>query len=408
MPIYRYTALNRKGKEEKGILDAGSVVLARKMLRAKGLYVRNIAEDEEKRERELFPFLTKFLYRVPRRDVALFARQLGTLLDAGLPLDRSLTNIIEQTENEYLKKALIAIKADVVEGEALSGALAKHSAIFPSMYSNLISVGEKTGTYEKALLRLADLEDANLAMKNKVQAALFYPIIMVALLGGIMAFLLAVVIPQIQMMFAQMDLQLPFITRFVLMLSDILTSWKILLVIGLIAGGVYAFQRYYATPEGRQKVESQLLRVPLVGNLLRKALLGRFARNLGVMLENRVPLITSLQVVSRVVDHSIFNQEIDRAIGRIKEGSRITDAFGDSVIVNQMILGMLSAGEASDNISGMVLKIADILDEDVNAAIQKFSTLLEPLMIIFMGGAIIVIMLAILLPIYDLTSQMQF
>ncbi|MEQ8353423.1 MAG: type II secretion system F family protein [Leptospiraceae bacterium] len=408
MPIYRYTALNRKGKEEKGILDAGNAVLARKMLRTKGLYVRTISQDEEKRERELFPFLTKLIYRVPRRDVALFARQLGTLLDAGLPLDRSMNNIIDQTENEFLKKALIEVKSDVVEGDSLSIALSKHPAIFPSIYGNLISVGEKTGTYEKALLRLADLEEANLTMKSKVQAALFYPLLMLVLLGAIMAFLMGIVVPQIERLFEEMDMDLPLITQVVLAISDLMSSWKILIVIGIIAGAVYGVQRYYSTPEGRRRIEELLLKVPLIGSLLQKSLLARFSRNLGVMLENRVPLITSLQVVSKVVNHSIFHAEIEGAIAKIKEGSRITEAFRDSVIVNQMILGMLSAGEASDNIPGMVNKIADILDEEVNAAVQKFSTLLEPIMIILMGGLIALIMMAILLPINDLQQNMQF
>ncbi|MCB1171336.1 MAG: type II secretion system F family protein [Leptospiraceae bacterium] len=408
MPIYRYTALNKKGKEEKGILDAGSAVLARKILRAKGLYVRNLVQDQEKRERELMPFLSKLVYRVPRRDVALFARQLGTLLDAGLPLDRSLNNIIDQTENEFLKKALIATRADVVEGDALSTALSRHPAIFPQIYSNLISVGEKTGTYEKALLRLADLEEANLNMKSKVQAALFYPIIMLALLGAIMVFLMGVVVPQIERLFDEMDMDLPFITEAVLAFSNMMSSAWILVPITLISGITIAINRYYATPEGRRRIEELLLKIPLVGGLLQKSILARFSRNLGVMLENRVPLITSLQVVSKVVNHSIFNSEIDRAIDKIKEGSRITDAFRDSVIMNQMILGMLSAGEASDNIPGMVNKIADILEEDVNSAIQKFSTLLEPMMIILMGGLIALIMMAILLPISDLQKNMQF
>ena len=231
---------------------------------------------------------------------------------------------------------------------------------------------------------------------------------MLALLGAIMAFLMGVVVPQIERLFDEMDMDLPLITKVVLAFSHIMSSGWILVVIGLFAGGAYALQRYYATAEGRRRIEELLLKIPLVGSLLQKSILARFSRNLGVMLENRVPLITSLQVVSKVVNHSIFNAEIERAIDKIKEGSRITDAFRDSVIVNQMILGMLSAGEASDNIPGMVNKIADILDEDVNAAIQKFSTLLEPIMIILMGGLIALIMMAILLPISDLQKQMQF
>jgi general secretion pathway protein F len=183
MPVYKYIAIDRKGKQTKGILDAPSATQARRILRQQNLYVKTLEEDIEKRERELFPILTKFLYRVPRKDVALFARELGTLLDAGLPLDKSLTNIIEQTENLYLKKALIEIKSDVLEGESLSKAISKHPAIFPDVYANLIQVGEQTGTYERALIRLADLEEANLRLRNKVITALFYPLIMLFFFG---------------------------------------------------------------------------------------------------------------------------------------------------------------------------------------------------------------------------------
>lgn len=408
MPIYRYTAINRKGKEEKGILDASSPAVARKQLRAKGLFVKSISEDEEKRERELFPFLTQLTRRVPRRDVALFARQLGTLLEAGLPLDRSLANIIDQTENESLKKALIELRSDVIEGESLSASLSKHPAVFKPMYSNLVSVGEKTGTYEQALLRLAKLEEANLALASKVQAALFYPVIMLTLLGFIMVFLLAFVVPQIQQLFEQMDMELPLITRIVIGLSDIISSYKILLPFGILAAGIYGFHRWKSTPDGRAKWESFTLRMPVVGPLLQKVLLARFSRNLGVMLESKVPLITALQVVGEVVDHSLFKGDIDIAIGRLKEGSRLTDAFTDSPMMNHMILGMLSAGEASDQVPEMVSRIADVLDEDVNAAVQKFSSLLEPIMIVFMGLMIVVIMAAILLPTYRLTQTMQF
>ncbi len=407
MPIYRYVAFNKKGKEDKGIVDAANPAQARKVLKVKGLYVKNLSEDTEKKDRELFPFLSKMLYRVPRADVGLFARQLGTLLNAGLPLDRSLANIIEQTENEYLKKAMIEIRSNIVEGEKLSDTLKKHPAIFPQIYQNLIAVGERTGAYEKSLLRLADLEDKNQKLKNKVTTALFYPIIMLILLGGILLFLLAVVFPQIKTLFVQMDAQLPLITRLVIGVSDLLTSfWMFVIVPGVGAMG-YFFQRWKSSPEGRRAYETFMLKLPVVGALTRKVVLARFSRNLGVMLENRVPLIAALQVVSKVVEHSIFEEEILAAIEKIKEGSKITDGFRDSTIVSQMMMGMLSAGEASDAIPEMVNNIADVLDDDVDASVQKMSTLLEPAMIVIMGGAIVVIMAAIMLPMYGLTQQLQ-
>ncbi len=407
MPIYKYVAIDRKGKQIKGIIDANTPTQARKILKQQNLFLKTLQEDIEKRERELFPFLTKFLYRVPRKDVALFSRELGTLLDAGIPLDKSLSNIIEQTENIYLKKALIEIKTDIMEGESFSKAIAKHSAIFPEVYSSLIQVGEQTGTYERALLRLADLEEANLRLRNKVITALFYPLIMLFFLGGIMVFLLSVVIPQIQEMFVQLNVELPLITKIVIGISNIFISYKIIVpvLIGII--GYYYFYKWYHTKEGREKVEKFLLKVPLLGSLLQKVILARFSRNLGVMLENRVSLITALQIVAKIVNHSIFSKEITDAIEKIKEGSKISEAFQNSEIMTYMVKGMISAGESTDNLGTMVLKIADILDDEVDAIIQRFSTLIEPAMIVLMGGLIAIIMSAILLPIYNLTKYIE-
>ncbi len=407
MAIYKYLAIDKKGKSIKGILEAPSQTQARRILKQKNLYLKSLEEDIEKRERELFPFLSKIIYRVPRKDVALFARELGTLLDAGISLDNSLQNIIEHTENLVLKKAIIQIKSDILEGESFSNAIEKHKDIFPEVYSHLIRVGEQTGTYEKALLRLADLEEANLKLKNKVITALFYPVIMLFFLGGIMIFLLSVVIPQIQEMFIQLNVELPLITRIVIGISNLFISWRIVIPIILGITIVFFFQKWYQTLEGRKKFESIILKLFFLGNLIRKVVLARFSRNLGVMLENRVSLITALQVVSKIVNHKIFEQEILNAIDKIKEGVKVSEAFQNSIIMTYMIKGMISAGESSDELGNMVLKIADILDDEVDATIQRFSTLIEPAMIVIMGGMIAIIMSAILLPIYNLTRYIQ-
>jgi len=408
MPIYRYIALNRNGKEEKGIIDASNPQAARKVLRAKNLFVRELVQDREKKERELFPFLTKILYRVPRRDVALFVRQLGTLLSAGLSLPNALANIIDQTENEYLKKAIIQIRSDAIEGTALSECFRKQEAIFPPIYYNLISVGEKTGIYDQSLINLADLEDRNLAMVNKVTTTLMYPVIMLFLLGAIAIFLLAYVFPQIKQLFAQLNAELPLVTRLVMGVSDILTSPLYLLGLLIVIGGlVYAFVRWKSTPDGRRTYEKTMLKIPFAGALIRKAVLARFTRNLAVMLANRVQLTVALQIVARVVNHSIFEKEILIALDRIKEGSKMTDSLRDSTIASQMMLGMMAAGEASDQVPEMMDRIASVLEGDVDAAIMRFSTVLEPAMMVIMGATIALLMVSIMLPLYNLTKAMQ-
>lgn len=408
MPIYKYSALNRNGKLVKGVIDAQNAAQARKLLRSRNLFVKTLEEDIEVRERELFPFLSKFIYRIPRKDIALFARELGTLLEAGIPLEKSLANIIEQTENLYLKKALIQIRNDVLQGESLSRAIAKHSTVFPEIYSQIIQIGEQTGNYETSLLRLADLEEANLKLRNKVLTAMFYPLVMLFFLGAILVFLLSVVVPQIQEMFIQLNIELPLITRLVIGFSNLFLSYRILFVFLFAGLVIFLFQRWYNTQEGRRKVEAFLLGIPLLGGVLRKVLLARFSRNLGVMLESRVPLLTSLQIVAGIVGNSLFREEILSAIEKIKEGYRISEAFQNSRILTYMVKGMLAAGESSDTLDKMVLKISDILEDEIDATIQRFSTLIEPVMIILTGVFIAIIMSAILLPIYNLTRYIEF
>ncbi len=407
MPIYKYIATKQGSKETKGLIEAPTIASARALLRRQGFYLRSISEDKERHERELFPMLAKLMYRVPRRMVSLFARRLGTLLEAGLPLDRSLNNILQQTENEHLKKAIIDIKSSVTEGGLLSDALQKHPTLFPPIYYHLVSIGEKTGTYEKSLIRLADLEDANEKLRSKIVSASIYPVIMLFLLGGIMSFLLTVVFPQIKKLFSELNAKLPLLTRIIITISDTLSSGWMFLIIGSVVGTGYLFYQWKSKSPGREKWERFVLKLPVIGHLNKKVLIARFTRNLGIMLLSRVPLIMALQVVSKLVEHNIFASEIMLVIERIKEGERMSEAFKDSKILDLMVLGMLSAGESSDQIPQMINKVADVVEVDVESSIDRASTLLEPIMIVVMGLMIVIIMSAILLPMYGLTKQLQ-
>lgn len=406
MAIFSYTAFNKKGKEEKGIIDANNIQSARNKLKAKGLYVKVIKEDIEKKERELLPFLAKILYRIPRKQVSLFTRQLGTLLGAGIPLDRSMANIIEQVENQYFKKVLIEMKTAITEGESLSGCIKKHPTIFPEQYSSLISVGEKTGEYESTLIRLAELEEASAELKSKVQIAMIYPFIMGGLSFVVTIFLLTVVIPQIQELFVQFDAKLPMITLIVIGLSNFLIHYWLLLIIG-IGVFIYWIIWFKGSEKGKPKWDKFILKIPIFGTLTRKVLISSFSRNMAVLLMNRVPLITSLAITSNIVNNVVFRNEILYAIEKIKEGGKISESFQNSVILTPMVLGMLSAGEASDTIPQMMEKLAEMFDEEVNNAVKSLTQALEPIMIVVMGGLIFTIMAAIMTPMYKLTKEIQ-
>lgn len=406
MALYTYTAFNKAGKAEKGIIDANNLQAARNKLKKKGLYVRQIQEDIEKKERELFPFLSKLLYRIPRKEVGLFVRQLGTLLGAGIPLDRSLNNIIDQIENQYFKKVIIEMKADITEGASLSKAMEKHPDVFPKQYSSLISVGEKTGEYESTLIRLAELEEKATELKGKVQVAMIYPLIMAGLSLFVAIFLLTVVIPQIQELFSQFDAELPWITVTVIAISDALTNYWWLMIFSLVVS-IYIFVRFKSSKEGKKKWDRFVLKIPVIGNLSRKVMISTFSRNLGVLLTNRVSLILSLQIVGRIVNNHIFQTEIEAAISNIKEGGKLSDAFQNSVILTPMVMGMITAGELTDKIPEMMNKLATIFDQEVDNTIKSMTQSLEPIMIVIMGGLIFTIMASIMLPMYKLTQQIQ-
>lgn len=406
MPLYTYVAFNKKGKEEKNIIDAPSLQAARNKLKLKGLYVRSISEDREKEERELFPFLSKMLYRIPRKEVGLFSKQLGTLLGAGIPLDKCLLSIIDQVENIYLKKVLIEMRADVTEGTSLSESMKKHPTVFPDQYPSLLAVGESTGNYEDTLHRLAELEEKSAELKNKVQVAMIYPMIMGLLSLGVSIFLLVVVIPQIEQLFASFDAKLPLLTRGVIFLSYVLTNYWIF-ILGAIVAAFLAFAKWKSSEEGKKIWDRFLLKVPVIGGLLRKILVSSFARNLSILLMNRVPLISSLNIVADVVGHTVFREEIAQAVIKIKEGGKLSDSLYGSQVLPQMVLGMLSAGEASDRVPEMMNKLSEIYESEVDTSIKSLTQALEPMMIIVMGGIIFTIMAAIMTPMYKLTQEIQ-
>lgn len=406
MAIYSYVAFNKKGKEEKGIIDAASLQAARSKLKNKGLYVRSISEDSERKDRELFPFLAKYLYRIPRKEVGLFSRQLATLLGAGIPLDKSLSSIVEQTENQNFRKVITGMQANITEGSSLSEAMKKHPDVFPSQFPSLVAVGEKTGDYEATLTRLAELEEKSSELKAKVQVAMVYPFIMGSLSIFVTIFLLTVVIPQIQELFLQFDAKLPLITRIVIGVSDFLIGfWWLILTLGF--GGIVGFIYYKNTPKGKRNWDEFVLKIPILGSLARKVLVSSFARNIGILLSNRVPLITTLVIVEKIVDHSIFGEEIKNAVEKIKEGEKLSSSFGGSVILPQMVLGMIAAGEVSDRVPEMMNKLADIYDSEVDTAIKTMTQSMEPLMIVVMGLLIGTIMASIMVPMYSLTQQLQ-
>lgn len=406
MGIYHYEAINSKGDKVKGIIEAPSEENAQAKLRAQSLYIRSLQSDIASRDRELFPLLSRILYPISRKEIGIFSRQLATLLGAGISLDQSLTMILEQTKNKNFQKIILQMKQAVTEGKTLSQSFGEQKKVFPPVYENMVRVGEATGSYERTLNRLAEIEEKNAELKSKAITALIYPGIMLSVSVFVVIFLLTSVVPQMKLLFENFQGQLPWPTRIVLGLSSFMqTFWPAIIL--AMAGGVYFFHRFREKPAGKRKVDGWTIRIPLIGDLLRKIEISRFARNFGILQESNVPLLQTLEILEGTVGNSIFADELHKAAKLISEGDKIRTALADSKIIDQMTFGMIAAGETTDRLSELLLKVADIMDGEVDAAVRRMTSALEPLMLIVMGGLVAGIMISVILPIYKLTEMMQ-
>ncbi len=403
MPLYTYRAYDIRGKRIEGSIEAPSLSSALSRLKQKNLYVEKIEEDILKKEKERFPILSKLLYRISRRDIALFIRQLGTLLGAGFPLDKALDAILWQIHNPHLKKVIAEMKLHITEGKSLSQAFKEERHIFPPIYEHMIRVGEATGSYEAVCKRLADLEEKNLEIKNKAITALIYPSIMFIISIGVILFLLTVVVPQIELLFSTFKGELPWITRAVLFISRILeTGWIWFLF--LLGGGIYALMRYRRNPEGEKKIDRLFLRIPFFGKLLQKVYLVRFGENLSTLLYAGVHLPEALEITAHLVGNAQFKEEILKALELISEGASLREAFSSSEVLLPSVKGMIAAGEATDQLPQMLAKSAEILSSEVDAEVRRLTNSIEPVMILLMGIIVGGIMLSVMLPIYKMSE----
>jgi general secretion pathway protein F len=406
MPHYQYTAFTTKGQKVTDVVEAVSPQAATQKLKALNLYVREIRADSVKRDRELFPFLSNFLYRIKRKDTGIFTRQLGTLLGAGIPLNEALSDIGEQTENPHLRKIIQEMKQQVIEGKSLSEAIKQHANVFPPVYESMIRVGEATGNYEPTLKRLADLEERNEELKARAITAMVYPAFMLLISVGVVFFLMTSVVPQLSDLFSGFKAELPFITRLVIGLSRFFTSFWYVMILAAF-GGFYAFVRYRKTPEGRNKTDRLIMRIPFFGSLLRRIQVGLFCRNLGILVESQVPLLDALKIVSGTITNSIFVAELISAIQQIKEGSSLRESMRSSVMLPQMARGMIAAGESTDRLAELLIKAAEIMEAEVDSSVRRMTQSLEPIMIVFLGGIVATIMAAVMLPMYKMTEYIK-
>lgn len=412
--IFEYVALTAQRETIADIIDAPSEVIARQRLRNSGLYIVKISKQESPgtaitRDKSSLNLLNTIIDKISyyislklsTKEISTFSRQLATMLKAGIPLLTSITNIVDQIENPIFKKTIIDVKTKIEEGSSLSNALERHKNIFTEMYINMIRVGESLGSLDSTMERLADLEERKNLLKNKVQAALWYPSFMIVFAIAVVVFLMVSIIPSLGRMFTELGKDLPLPTKIVMFTSDVLvSSWYIILII--IIGAVYYLKRYKNTSEGRKKIDELKLKLPVFSSLYKKLLIHRFTYNLGILLTNRVDVIKSFEIVQRVINNKPIEENIKRAAKKIQEGASLANALSKERFLPQYIIGMIAAGESSDTVDKMLLNIGKIYENEIEMSINSMTSLIEPIIIIFMGFVIGLIVISVLLPIFEM------
>lgn len=414
--IFEYQAIDAKGKTVTDIIDAPNPVRAREKLRAQKLYVTKIqphtgsAIEETTTSGSLSDFTTiisaGFYRRSSAKQVGLFSRQLATLINAGMPLLRAINDILEQTDHQHFRSIVADLKTRLEEGMSFSQALSRHQGIFSDMYVNMVRVGENLGSLDTVIERLADIEEKRTILKSKIQAALLYPSFMISLAIGVVIFLMVKIIPSLSGMFLDVGKELPLPTRIVMGMSSILSSYWYVLILVLIAL-LFFGSRWLKTPRGREKFDEWLLTAPIISRIYRKRIVLLFTRNLGILLNNNVDIIKSLEIVKKIVGNIIIERKIDEAAARVREGSPLSKALTRSDFLPKLVIGMISAGEASDKLDDMLLKIGNVYDNELDLTISSLTSIIEPMIIVFMGVVVGLIVISVMLPILEMNLLVQ-
>ena len=405
MSVFEYRALNAKGKNVKGIIDANSEPHARTKLRSQGKYPVSITLSTNKEGNTTSGGHGLSLFRrIKPGEISNITRQLATLMGAGIPLVQSLESLIEQTRNPALKRVIAQIKGSVNEGNTLTSALGEHPGLFSSIFINMVRAGEASGSLDIVLERLAEFTEKQEALKAKFQAALVYPVFMAFIGTAILFILITYIVPNITQVFDEMDKALPLPTLFLISLSDFLKSfWWILPI--LFAISLSAVRFFIRQDFGRSVWDLIKLRTPVTGTVMQKIILARIASTLGSLLDNGVGLMASMQIIQTLVNNVHVANVIDEAMKQIEKGQSMTVALSDSPWFPPMFVQMVAVGEQSGNLESMLKKVSRAYERDVETAIMAMTSLLEPAMIILMGLAVGFVVLSILLPIFEMNQM---
>ncbi|NKF22486.1 type II secretion system inner membrane protein GspF [Solimonas marina] len=404
MAAYEYSALDAKGREKKGLIEGDTPRHARQMLRDRGLTPLEVHQVSEAKANGGSPFRRGG--SISSAELALFTRQLAILVRSGLPLDEALTAVSEQSESKRVKRIALGVRAGVIEGNALAHSLNQFPAAFPPLFRATVEAGEQSGKLDYILERLADYVERRQVMKSRVSLALIYPVILTVVAIGVVVALLTYVVPQVVGVFDNIGAQLPLLTRGLIAVSNFLREWGVYLAI-LIGIGIFVFARMMRAQPFRRRVHAFLLRVPLVGRLTRGANTGRFTRTLGILFGSGVPILDAMRIGTQVVTNLPMREAIDEATIKVREGATLSRSLSASKLFPPITVHLISSGESSGRLDEMLDRSAENQEREVEMLVQTTVSIFEPALIVVMGGVVLLIVLAILVPIFDLNQLVK-
>jgi general secretion pathway protein F len=403
MPIFEYTGTDRNGTAVRSRVDAESIKTAKQKVKKTGIVLLSIEEKSAAKGSlmaKLFPTFSGG-GSVNLRILAVTTRQFASLIKANIPLVEALAALIDQTENLKLKSVLADVRQQVNEGSSLKEALAKHPKVFQPIFINMVESGEASGTLPLVLVRLAEFMEAQVRLRSKIAGAMTYPLIMAFVGGTLMMGIFTFVIPKIANVFQGMNKKLPWYTELVMDISHFLVNYWWAVILG-VTFTVFATRKYVSTESGRVKKDRYLLKAPLFGDLTRMIAMSRFASTMATLLNGGVPLVTALGIVKAVVGNEIISSAIVTAREDITEGQSMSDPLRRSGEFPSLLLHMISIGERTGELPSMLEMVSKNYEEQVNSRIERLTTLLEPMMIVFMGLSVGVIVMAVFMPLLDL------
>jgi len=405
MPVYEYTALDATGRSLSGIVDADSPTGARQKIRAVGNYPVAVREAVNQTSRQPSLFYNLF-HRVKLSEIAIMTRQLGTLMNAGFPLVAALDALISQSLSSQLNNQLTRIKDAVVGGSSFSQALLSHPNTFSPLYINMIQAGESSGTMELVLDRLAEMIEKQEQVKQRIISAMTYPVFMTIIGAGILLFLITYIVPTIAGLFADMKQVLPMPTRILIGASRVLKVWWWLIPVVIVLT-ILSFYRIQNTVSGRHAIDRTLLSIPLMGDFLRKLSVARLARTLGLLLENGVSLLSALGIVKNISGNVLIAEAVETSSDKVRQGQGLAASLDATRQFPSLFIQMIQVGEQSGSLEGLLKKVAELFENEVESALMRMASLLEPAMILIMGVMVGFIVLSICLPIFEMNQLIR-